>query len=110
MFDSVRACISLIVSQVLLNTDGTWRTVTMELDPVVGRMEPDYLDNLEEEVNNALRVSTHFIRTGRVCACCSLTLPKKMRRCPCNGRVYYCGAECQLKHWKDHKAVCQFKK
>ena len=98
------------VTQVHLNVNGTWRIAMMDPDPVVGRFDSDYLDKLEEEANNALKVSAHFIRTGRVCAFCSITLPKKMRRCPCNAKVYYCGTECQLKHWTGHKAVCEFKK
>ena len=95
--------------QVQLHSDGTWHIACMEPDPVLERMEKTYLDKLGLEVENALQVSAHFIRTGRVCACCSLTLAIKMRRCPCKG-AYYCGKECQREHWMagGHREVCSF--
>jgi hypothetical protein len=46
----------------------------------------------------------------RVCAACGIwdgTAKKKFMRCSGCDRVYYCGKQCQLAHWKGvHKAVC----
>ena len=81
----------------------------MDPDPVLERIKPGYLDKMATEADSALQVSERFTSTGRVCAACSVALPKKMRRCPCKG-AYYCGPECQREHWRSHRAVCAFRK
>ena len=91
--------------QVFLSNKGTWRIVCHDPDPVLGRIKAQYLEALEVDVQHSLTVSAHFFKTGRVCAQCSVTVPKKMRRCPCKG-AYYCGKECQKAHWVMHREVC----
>ncbi len=91
--------------QVYLSTKGTWRIVCKTPDPVLWHIDEDYLDNLERNVQKWLTVLSVSFRSGRVCAHCSIELPKKMRRCPCKG-AYYCGRECQKAHWGLHKGGC----
>lgn len=54
-----------------------------------------------------------FIRTSiingriveRVCAVCG-AINVKLRHCARCKSIYYCGKECQVKHWGVHRAVC----
>ncbi len=92
---------------VTLRTDGTWAVTTADKpDPVVAvRETPEYLSQMRANVDNFISMCAHFYKTGRVCANCSVMASRKMRRCPCKG-AYYCGRECQKKHWALHKAGC----
>ncbi len=36
------------------------------------------------------------------CALCDVVTG--LQKCPCR-LVYYCGKECQTKHWKEHKTI-----
>ena len=40
------------------------------------------------------------------CGYCS-SKPDKLKKCTGCGRTWYCGKNCQTKHWKDHKKVCK---
>ena len=60
--------------------------------------------SLQADVAQAIKISTHFLTTGRVCANCAVTRQRKMRRCPC-GKAYYCGRECQKEHWRRHQTA-----
>jgi hypothetical protein len=44
-----------------------------------------------------------------VCAAChtQAACTKELLTCGKCGSVSYCNKECQKKHWKQHKAVCQ---
>ena len=60
------------------------------------------------------RTTPSFVPKPFECATCYRPHdPSEHKLRPCNGcqRVYYCGKECQVKHWKDkyngHKKVCK---
>ena len=40
------------------------------------------------------------------CSYCGESL-LKMKKCARCGGTWYCGRECQVKHWREHKAVCK---
>ncbi|KAJ7642175.1 hypothetical protein FB45DRAFT_1000539 [Roridomyces roridus] len=45
--------------------------------------------------------------TGYICIKCTRMLErKKLRLCGGCQLVYYCGSECQKKHWPEHKKIC----
>ena len=45
-----------------------------------------------------------------VCAGCDKMVSKsETKLCPCR-HIRYCDKECQLAHWKEHKASCTYKK
>jgi hypothetical protein len=55
----------------------------------------------KESINGpVIHKSTTPIRKCRVCKAKSTT------RCSRCKNVYYCGVECQTKHWKEHKKNC----
>ena len=35
------------------------------------------------------------------------TKSDKLKKCTRCGKTWYCGKECQIKHWKEHKTVCR---
>ncbi len=82
--------------------DGTFRIISGNPDPVYARSG---LRVFEADVAQAIKISTHFLTTGRVCANCAITRYRKMRHCPCD-KAYYCGKECQKQHWRMHRACC----
>ena len=41
------------------------------------------------------------------CTFCGKVNIKIQRKCSACKRQYYCGEECQLKHWKDHRTFCK---
>jgi hypothetical protein len=44
----------------------------------------------------------------RVCAKCGMIdETNHFKRCSVCHSVFYCGKECQVKHWKEHKSVCK---
>ena len=60
------------------------------------------------------RTTSSFISKPLECASCYRPHdPSEHKLRPCNGchRVYYCGKDCQVKHWKDkyngHKKMCK---
>lgn len=54
------------------------------------------------QVNESLR---HDNPASKVCAEC--TNDSASRFCSCCQVTVYCNRECQIKHWKKHKAVCR---
>eukprot|EP00929_Paragymnodinium_shiwhaense_P085891 TRINITY_DN46371_c0_g1_i1.p1 TRINITY_DN46371_c0_g1~~TRINITY_DN46371_c0_g1_i1.p1 ORF type:complete len:485 (-),score=116.68 TRINITY_DN46371_c0_g1_i1:58-1512(-) len=74
----------------------------------------DFLRNLQESEHESQEKALQFLkRSGfppdpRPCATCARWL-KEMQMCRCKN-VFYCGKECQKKHWKVHKASCAFAK
>ena len=45
--------------------------------------------------------------TLKKCQVCEKTEGKLLKCAGCE-KVFYCGAECQKKDWKEHKPVCKF--
>jgi hypothetical protein len=39
------------------------------------------------------------------CALCGAAATKRCSRCRAE---WYCGRECQVKHWKQHKTLCEY--
>lgn len=85
-----------------LGSEGQFSISTCKSDPELDLCE---LRASKDDVARALEISAHFFSTGRVCANCSITSARKMRRCPCGG-AYYCGSKCQKTHWPAHKPEC----
>lgn len=92
-----------------LSSDGEWRVECMDPDPIMRCMDAEYLGLLASKARAALSTSARLIQAGRVCANCAVILTRKMSRCPCNAKVYYCGRECQRLHWGVHKSGCTFR-
>lgn len=42
---------------------------------------------------------------GKRCGYCGEREGSKLQKCAC-GVAFYCGVDCQRKHWKEHKRVC----
>ncbi len=49
------------------------------------------------------------VELAKHCAMCGIDLTEKIGRKCCGGckNQIYCNEECQRKHWKEHKLVCQ---
>ena len=110
------------ICEVHCYSDGTYRILSGAPDPLFVRsglrvmevafypifwhlllcLTASILHHSQADVAQAIKISTHFLTTGRVCANCAVTRHRKMRRCPC-GKAYYCGRECQKEHWRRHK-------
>jgi len=44
-------------------------------------------------------------KAGYICAYCSASVSQRLCCSQCKV-TFYCGRDCQVKHWKDHKRVC----
>ena len=53
-------------------------------------------------------VSQELKTLGRFCAGCKTMCMEKPRQCPCRKGFYYCGKDCQKKHWATHKTECEW--
>ena len=45
------------------------------------------------------------VEQEKQCASCGAT--SKLKSCSACKSVWYCGAECQRQHWKEHKVACK---
>ena len=79
--------------------------------------EASAIGTLQDLDKKEKRTTPSFIPKPFECASCYRPHdPSNHKLRPCNGchRVYYCGKECQVKHWKDkyngHKQYCNNKK
>ena len=52
----------------------------------------------------ALKQEGDEMAKGDACAGCGEPATKRCARCK---EVWYCGSECQRKHWKEHKSECR---
>jgi len=76
--------------------------------------EENAIGALQQIDKDEERTTPSFVPKPFECATCYRPHdPSEHKLRPCNGcqRVYYCGKECQVKHWKDkyngHKKVCK---
>lgn len=59
---------------------------------------------LLEQSNNSSLPSALEPKSGKCCHVCGRT--GDMKKCARCKAVFYCGAECQKKHWPEHKKEC----
>lgn len=67
------------------------------------------MNEVQEQKNEAAEqkdLPTKTPTKGRRCHFCGKHA-EHIKRCARCGKVQYCGRQCQKKHWKEHKLVCQ---
>ena len=92
-----RMCKSLVLPMLLLH--GTDAMVEQER----GIIRPEDWD---AALDGARKIVDRYNATA--CACCGVReAERKFLRCSACHAAYYCGAECQRAHWKEHKKACK---
>ena len=65
-----------------------------------------FFGSRQQLMNIPIPVWTQSVLEKHVCACCEKISQSKMKKCSGCENEYYCSAECQKIHWKQHKKVC----
>lgn len=78
-----------------------------DVDTSLGR---EYIKTSREKLHEKFH-NDPVITSQKKCFTCKKleTLELKMRNCSRCKKAHYCSKECQVKHWGEHKKVCQQK-
>jgi len=82
-----------------------WKTISRTMKAVMKSYEKKMLRR--PKLNSKIKILLKQLILDRRCECCGKN-NKTLKQCLGCGKVFYCNAKCQKKHWKNgHKEQCQ---